>query len=117
MCIVSDEVWDVLVATELIPAYKDNIFLTVDDAVAAASTPTPAPDTETPDKVKQHSKRLGQSVNILHKTGRGSSEWLQVVANLTYYSPMLSNLSVCSDWSENSGLDELKFGGKRKIRR
>ena len=24
---------------------------------------------------------------------------------------------VCSDWSENSGLDELKFGGKRKIRR
>ena len=24
---------------------------------------------------------------------------------------------VCSDWSENSELDELKFGGKRKIRR
>ena len=23
----------------------------------------------------------------------------------------------CSDWSENSGLDELEFGGKRKIRR
>ena len=23
---------------------------------------------------------------------------------------------VCSDWSENSGLDELEFGGKRKIR-
>ena len=40
----SDEVWDVLVATEIIPTYKDSIFLTVDDAIAAANVPTPAPD-------------------------------------------------------------------------
>ena len=41
--------WDVLVATELIPTYKDSIFLTVDDAIAAANVPTPAPDEPTND--------------------------------------------------------------------
>ena len=49
--IFSDEVWDVLTATEIIPTYKDSIFLTVDDAIAAANMPTPAPDEPESDKV------------------------------------------------------------------
>ena len=32
----SDEVWEVFIATEVIPTYQNNIFLTVDDAVVAA---------------------------------------------------------------------------------
>lgn len=32
---VSDEVWEVFIATEVIPTYQNNTFLTVDDAVAA----------------------------------------------------------------------------------
>ena len=47
----SDEVWDVLTATEIVPTYKDSIFLTVDDAIAAANMPTPAPDELESDKV------------------------------------------------------------------
>ena len=35
---VSDEVWQVFIATEVIPTYQNHMFLTVDDAVLAAKT-------------------------------------------------------------------------------
>ena len=41
--------WDVFLATEVIPKYQSSVYLTVDDAVAAANASEPS--SPTPDKV------------------------------------------------------------------
>ena len=51
MYYVPDEVWDVFLATEVIPKYQNNVFLTVEDAVVAANVLPNESDTPTPDKV------------------------------------------------------------------
>lgn len=33
-----DDTWNVFEATEILPTYKDNLFLTIDDALQAAKT-------------------------------------------------------------------------------
>ena len=42
--------WDVFLATEVIPKYQSSVYLTVDDAVAAANASEPS--SPTPDKVR-----------------------------------------------------------------
>ena len=46
---IIDDVWDVFLATEVIPKYQGSVYLTVDDAVAAANASEPS--SPTPEKV------------------------------------------------------------------
>ena len=51
---VSDEAWEVFIATEVIPTYQNHMFLTVDDAVLAARTQKTDSQSECPQNLSAY---------------------------------------------------------------